>query len=60
MVIEVWKFFGKKQNFQTREIFELAKFLRKSSEKVRKFKFRKKFGYYSKIYVNFENFEKSM
>ncbi len=41
-------------------IFELAEFSQKSSEKIRKFKFGKKFGNYSKMYVNFENFKKMM
>jgi len=56
LAVEVRNFFGKNGNFK------LAKFLQNFSEKVWKkvwkFKFGKKFGYYSKMYVNFENFKK--
>jgi len=72
--VKVQKFFGKKRNFWTRKIFA-KRFVKSSelfvfatfgnfSEKNGIFKlakiFAKKFGYYSKMYVNFKNFEKTM
>jgi len=49
------KIFRKKTEFSNSQNFR-----EKVWKKVRKFKFRKKFGNYSKMYVNFGNFEKSM
>jgi hypothetical protein len=53
--------------FRSSEIFwkkpefpNFGNFCEKVRKKVRKFKFGKKFGNYSKMYVNFQNFEKSM
>jgi len=42
------------------EFLNLRNFREKVRKKVRKFKFGKKFGNYSKMYINFENFEKMM
>jgi len=46
------EFFGKKLKFS-----KSRNFREKVWKKVQKFKFGKKFGYYSKMYVNFENIE---
>jgi len=45
---------------EKREFSNSRNFCEKVQKKVRKFKFGKKFGNYSKMYVNFENYKKSM
>ncbi len=48
------EFFEKKRNFQIHEIFA-----KKFGKKFGNLNFEKKFGYYSKVYINFKIFEKS-